>query len=249
MTFPIIKFKWWTSRTVIPALLLCSTPAAAQWYAGLEAGGARNYVITAAGGEPFTGYQGAWGFSVDIPVQYRINDWLAVGSGPGFEQKNYIMERTGFFQGVYQKNSNGYLQLPLLCKFSFGGKKLKGFFNTGVYGAYWLTARIKGTSPNILNTSDTTTGNPGALLGGVTNGYNYDQRYTFTSKDDRLEFGWLLGAGISYQLNGLWCLFIEGRYASAFTDMQKKYQLNQTPRYNSTYGISVGTSFPLKHIL
>jgi len=219
-----------------------------QWYAGFEAGGTRNFLITTTGGGSFTSYQGATGIAFDIPVLFRVNDWLAIESGAGFEQKNYRMVRSGFFQGVWQQNSNGYLQLPLQGNCSFGGKKIKGFVKTGVYGAYWLTARIKGTSPNILSPTDTTTLNPTALLE-ANNGYNYNQRYSFSTKDNRVEFGWLTGVGISYQLNRLTCLFLEGSYTSAITGQQKKYQLNQTPRYNSTYGISIGTLFHLKHLL
>ncbi|HLZ86954.1 MAG TPA: outer membrane beta-barrel protein [Puia sp.] len=229
-------------------LLLYSIRGNGQWYAGVEAGGTRDYLITTTGGEAFTSYHGATGFLVDIPVQYRVNDWLAFESGAGFEQKNYMMSRTGFFQGVGQKNSNGYLQLPLLGDCSFGGKKIRGFVKAGVYGAYWLTGRIKGNSPNILNTTDTTTLNPSGVLN-VDNGYTYNQRYAFSSKDNRIELGWLAGAGIRYQVNGLLCLYLEGRYAGAFTDQQKKYQLNQTPRYNSTYGIGIGSLFNLKRIL
>jgi hypothetical protein len=70
--------------------------------------------------------------------------------------------------------------------------------------------------------------------------YNYNQPYEFNStRDNRFEFGWLLGIGVSYDAK-MYKLFIEGRLTQSMTDQQKKYMINQVPRYNQTYILSVG---------
>lgn len=216
----------------------------AQLYVGIETGANKNYLITSNAAEAFTRYNSAPGLSFGIPVLLQVNEWFALQTAPSFTQKNFQIQRTDFFQGIYQKNINGYLQLPILANFSFGVGKIRGYINLGFYGAYWVSGRIKGTEANILNTSDTTTQNPTNILG-EDNAYSYNQRYPFSSKDNRMEFGWIGGVGMSYQLNAYYRLFLEGVFISSLTDNQKNYQINQIPRYNSTYGIEAGCLFLL----
>ena len=42
------------------------------------------------------------------------------------------------------KYVNNYLQLPVMGSFSFGGQKVRGFFNAGIYGGYWLNSKPQG---------------------------------------------------------------------------------------------------------
>ena len=211
----------------------------AQLYIGVEGGLSKNYLRTQDVLQTFTTYKPATGISVSIPLLFELNKWLAIKSSPNFSQKNYEIVRTGFFQGIYQKNINNYLQVPLQACVRFGEKKIKGFVNLGLYGAYWMSSRIKGVEPNILNTSDTTVSNPTGLLN-IVNGYKYDQSYHFDrKKDNREEFGWIGGAGITYQLNH-YIVILETEYSSAFSSQEKKYQLNQSPRFNTTFYTKVG---------
>ena len=237
------------SKYILAAMmgLLFFTRLNAQFAVGIQAGADKNYLITNNASQAFTNYNSQMGIAVGIPVKYRINEWLGIQSGVEYIQKNFQINRTGFFQGIYQKNSNAYIQLPVMGNFSFGGDQLRGFVNLGVYAAYWASSRLKGTEANLLNTNDTAfyTVNPINALG-ENNGYNYNEKYQFNStKDNRMEFGWIAGAGVSYQMNEQFQLFIEGRHTSSFTDQQKNYQVNQIPRYNDTYSISIGCFFIL----
>ena len=63
-----------------------------------------------------------------------------------------------------------------------------------------------------------------------------------------MEFGWIAVIGISYETNNGNRIFIEGRRTYSFTDQQKKYMINQTPRYNDTYGINVGFLMSLDNL-
>jgi Outer membrane protein beta-barrel domain len=234
----------------VTLLWLFAFSAKAQLYIGVEAGANKNYLITGNASESFTDYNSMKGLSGGIPVLYQVTDWFALQADPSFIQKNYKIVRTGFFTGVYQENHNNYIQLPLSAQFSFGSHELRGFVNLGLYGAYWMSSRVKGVEANILNTVDTayTTVNPTSVLG-ENYGYSYNQKYQFNNtKDNRLEFGAIAGVGISYELNETYRFFIEGRYTRSLTDQQKQYEINQTPRYNDNVGVSVGCLFALKNL-
>lgn len=209
-----------------------------------------NYLTTSNASEPFTNYDGMRGWNIAIPVGYRFFDWLAVETAPTYIQKNFDIVRTGFFTGVYQKNYNTYVQLPIDLKFSFGGKALRGFLDLGGYGAYWAAGRIKGTEANILNEVDTAyeNVNPTSILG-ENYAYSYNQKYVFNStRDNRMEFGLIGGAGISYELFHIYTFYLEGRYYRAMTDQQKHYEINQAPRYNDNYGLTLGCTVYVKKL-
>jgi hypothetical protein len=228
--------------TICPLLITFSVTVHAQLSIGLQGGYDKNYLYTNISNLDLTTYKPAGGFTVGIPVQYQVADWFALQTGVDFVRKSYSVERSSFFDGVYQTNTNSYIQVPVIAHFMFGGEKIKGFLNLGMYGGYWAMARVKGAIPNILNPVDSVTASDNFY--DYNNAYNYNEKYSFDSKkDNRLEFGWLAGVGMSYQLNDNYSLFIEGRYYQSVTDQQKKYMINQVPRYNQTYGISVGCMF------
>lgn len=211
----------------------------AQLSVGVEGGYNKNYLYTNTSNRDFTDYKPAGGFSIGIPVKYTLADWFAIQADPSFIKKNYSQQRSSFFEGVYQTNYNTYVQLPLMGHFMFGGEQFKGFLNLGMYGGYWAAARVKGSIPNILNPVDTITATN--TFYDISKAYSYNEKYSFDSrKDNRLEFGWLAGIGVSYKLTDRYEVFAEGRYYQSLTDQQKKYMTNQIPRYNQTYGVSVG---------
>ena len=219
--------------------LFSCLPLQAQLSVGVEGGYNKNYFVTNNANRAFTNYKPLSSFTIGIPVQYEIADWFAVAADPTFLQKNYRQERSAYFAGVYQDNYNGYVQLPVMGHFMFGGERLKGFANAGLYAGYWVTARIKGTLPNILDNIDNTT-TSGSVYS-YNNAYNYDEKYSFDNrKDNRWEVGWVAGLGAGYDIADRYQVFAEGRLLYGFTDQQKKYETNGVPRYNTTYGINAG---------
>ena len=211
----------------------------AQLSVGIEGGYNKNYLVTNNANRSFTNYMPMNGFNIGIPIQYQIADWFAVEADPIYVEKNYSQQRSAFFVGVYQENKNSYVQLPLMGHFMFGGKKLKGFLNTGVYGGYWLTANVNGVMPNILDINDSK--NSGTTIYDYENSYSYNEKYTFDKrKDNRIDAGWIGGLGLSYEINDRYQVFTEGRLLYSFTDQQKKYMVDQIPRYNTTYGLNAG---------
>src|ERR1700712_2571845 len=146
----VIMIQKRTRYLVIVFSLLLGSQVQAQLSIGFEAGGKKNYLITNNSSQSFTLYKSQSGGSFGIPVSYKVNDWFSLQADPSFIQKNYKIERTDFFEGKYQTNTNTYLQLPVFAHFSFGGQNVKGFINLGGYAAYWAASKIKGSEPNIL---------------------------------------------------------------------------------------------------
>ena len=224
--------------------------AKAQFYVGAEAGGNQNYLITNVSNLVSSEYIPINGFNIGIPIEYKVNDWFSLKSTPEFIQKNYQLQRTGFYQGVYQLSKNGYLQIPLSVQFSFGSKLLKGYFNLGGYGAYWASSHIKGAFANPLNYPAYGTSNTAyysVTVFDYQTPYYYDEKYQINStKDNRFEFGVYTGLGISLQVAPNYKVFTEFKYYDALTDQQKKYELEQVSRYNETGSVSVGFLYELK---
>ncbi len=233
------------------AALLCSAQSHAQFSLGVEGGYNKNYLITNVSNLVSTQYNPLPGFNVSVPVLYKVADWFSIKTNPGYMQKNYEYARTGFYQGVYQDNTNGYLQLPLMGQFSFGGNAVRGFVDLGGYAGYWLSSHIMGTMPNILNqpayTNNVSNTQPNNVFD-VYTPYNYNEKYQYnTTKDNRIELGVLAGAGISYQLNDMYQIFGEASYYESLTDQQKNYETQQVPRYNESYIFSLGVLYTIGH--
>jgi hypothetical protein len=223
--------------------------ANAQFSLGIEGGYAKNYLITNVSNLVSTQYNPLGGVSIGVPVEYQVADWFAVKAAPSFTQKNYQMQRTGFYQGIYQNNTNGYVQLPVMGQFSFGGEAFRGFVDLGGYSGYWLTGHVKGTMPDILEqpayTNNISNAQPNNVFDEYT-AYNYNEKYTFnTTRDRRLELGVLAGAGVSYQVNDNYKIFAEATYYDGLSDLQKNYEQGLVPRYNATFIFSVGVLFSL----
>ncbi|MEV4882198.1 PorT family protein [Chitinophaga ginsengisegetis] len=232
------------------ALFLCAYGAHAQFEVGISGGYNRNYLHTSTGYRAFTKYDDLGGFVVGIPIQYHFNDWFAIEADPSYIQKNYEQSRDHFFEGIYQKNTNSYIQLPLMAHFSFGGSKLRGFFNAGGYAAYWMSGRIKGAMANVFDDGPEIPDNEQVYdYLQFNQAYKYDEKYTFDSRRDRrIELGLLAGAGIEYRLQQKYRFFVEARYYYGLSDQQKNYMINQIPRYNDTYVLQAGCMFNIRNI-
>ena len=219
---------------------------------GFEIGYNNNYLLTNVTDLNSTEYSSKSGGSIGMPIIYKVNDWFSMEANPTFIEKNYSMKRTGYYTGVYRDTKNTYFQVPLMGQFSFGGEKLKGYLDLGVYAAYWSSSQITGAMPNILNQPQygTYINNSNTFSSTIFqdyNAYNFDEPYQFNSNvDNRLELGVIIGVGLSYQLKENGKLFIETKYIDATTDQQKKYQQGLVPKYNETYSFSVGYLFQLK---
>lgn len=215
----------------------------AQMSAGLEGGYNKNYLSTNNANRAFTNYEPLSGFNLGASLQYKISNWFAIAVEPSYVQKNYSQQRSAFFSGVYENSYNNYIDMPVMAHFIFGSHQLQGFINAGMYAGYWISGRVKGVSPNILDITPADNTSTNSVFD-FENPYSYSEKYNFdTKRDNRIEAGWIGGLGISYDVTSRYQVFAEGRMLYTFSDQQKNYMVNQVPRYNTTYEINAGVMF------
>lgn len=235
------------SFSLFIAFLICFSFSYAQLKVGLSAGMTRNYMETNIANRPFTDYRPESGFLISIPVKYTFNNWFAAEVDLEYIQKNWQLTRSGYYNGVYEKARNHYIQVPLLANFRFGSTHLKGFLNLGVYAAYWGWGNRKGQLAN----PDDKIEEPLQFnnIFDMYRPYQYDEAFQFDgTRDRKLEWGTVIGLGLEYSITHNTSLNIEGRYLYALSDQQKKYMYGQIPRYSETYLLKIGVETNLKHL-
>ncbi len=189
-----------------------------------------NNLVTSTGYRPFSKYEDRGGFVAGVPLGYKITDWFSVYAELSAVQKNYRFTRTEFYPGpmsYYHNVRNTYMQLPVMARFSFGGKNLRGFCALGGFVGFWAGSHIKGLN---FDSDDMP--------------YKYDEKFSFDKRrDNRVEAGLTAGAGLEYNLKNFCTFVVEGRFYYGLTDLQKNYMLQQIPRYNSTVVVQAGVHF------
>lgn len=229
--------------------LLLTKYTKAQFAIGIAGGYTKNYLNSNLGYAPFSAYKPVSAFTVGIPVQYQLMDWLALQTDLSYIRKSYKVERSDYYTGIYQTTANSYLKLPLMAHVTVGSEQFKGFLNVGGYMAYWMSSRIQGVQ--ITGQSRDVDSYPDFYLNVIDQYYAYQYKENAplnAQRDRRMELGLLAGIGLSYQFNSHYRLFTEARYYYAVTDMQKNYMINQIPRYNNTYVIQAGILFNLQNL-
>ncbi|MFR9621010.1 MAG: porin family protein [Rikenellaceae bacterium] len=203
------------------------------------AGGYTNNTLDADAGYYEREYLSMDGYSVAIPIQYSFNNWFALRTEVGYMTKSYRWDR-GYIEDVYEyqivaeygEHRNGYLSLPVMANFGYGGERWRAFVNVGAWVGAWLDGRVRTDALDVFNYQ-----------------LNYaDNRYEFDSqRDNRFDAGLLCGIGAEYRVCEQIGLFVEGRYMYGVTDMQKSYR-ESYPRYNTTILVQLGVmySFNLK---
>ena len=202
----------------------------AQWKVGVMAGYTRNELSTSSGYFYDRDYQTYGGFTIGVPVRYEFKDWFALQADLSYVQKNYRMTRGDIYENIYNNTFNGFIELPVYAKFSFGGSKLKGFLNLGAYSGVWVASRVKG---EIFNFSENSM-------------YKYNESVSFDSRrDNRFDGGLLIGIGLQYSITEKLEVFAEGRYYYGLTDLQRNYMEKLMPRYNNTLVFQAGCMFKI----
>ncbi len=200
------------------------------FYIGVTGGYAHNHLATSTGYRPFSKYEDRGGFVAGVPLGYKITEWFSVHAEILVVQKNYSRMRTEFYYYdplPYENVRNTYLQLPVMPRFSFGGKNLRGFCTLGGFVGFWTGSHIKGLT-----------------LDNDIIPYHYNEKFSFDKRrDNRVEAGLAAGAGLEYNLKNFCTFVVEGRFYYGLTDLQKNYMIQQIPRYNSTITVQAGVHF------
>jgi hypothetical protein len=221
------------------------------WYFGVYGGYAHNtlYQGGAESHRPTQKWEGAGGWTIGLPVRYKVFNWLGVQAEPAFITKNYSFKRTGsvVIQGIttdfseFGENTttNGFLDFPVMVHLSaaFGGTGLNLFVNAGAFVGVWLYSTEKGRQ-HPLTVAIPEYGRT------VSDVVDYEESYRFDDrKDNRFDGGLLFGAGLQFDFKAF-SFFTEWRYSYSLSDMQKPYQKqNSSPKMNDTWAIQAGVLF------
>ena len=156
------------TRTLLLFLLSAAAifPVSAQWRFGIQGGYTYSTLTTKTRYFYDWNYVGRGGYAIGFPVQYEFFDWLAVQAELSWIQKNYRLERSPYY-GFYENRTNYYLSVPVFARFSFGGRKIRGFLNAGGYAGGWLASQRQGIEFTQFGT------NQGAGTGSAY--YQYDE--------------------------------------------------------------------------
>ena len=210
-------------------IMLSATEAMAQWRLGATVGASCNKLSIDTQYQYDWRYDTRWGAQAGVAAQYDVTSWMGVRAELNFQQKGYTMRRTeNKTTGELYRYRDNYLSLPLMASFSFGGQKVRGFVNAGVYGGYWLYSHTKGYSEDLL-----------------TEGTGYvDSKVELTGKhDQRLDFGYVGGVGVEYRVSRHWAAQVEARYYHSVVSKKKQYQAMKDYQYNSTLGLTAGVFY------
>lgn len=213
--------------TVMTAILPLA--AQAEWRVGVSGGGDYNWFSINKQYQVNYHYDGAWGWNAAVFGQYNFKKWVGLRFELEASERNHCFYRDGIYSGTNYINRNTWLQLPVMAQFSFGGEKVRGFVNAGVYAGYWLAGHQKGTLFDMF--TDRT--------------LRIDTPYAFQAdKDQRWDFGLAGGLGIEYRFHEHWAMHLEGRCYYSFISTVKPYmQQVKDYRFNTTIGINVGFAY------
>lgn len=209
--------------------LLAVSAVQAQWRLGVSGGGDYNFYSIQTHYQTDYHYTGRWGATAAIFTQYNFLNWVALRAELEMVQKNHLFYRTFPYEGTRYATNNTYLQLPVMTQFSFGGQKVRGFANVGVYAGYWLDSHLKGTMTDPMNTDSV---------------YPVDEKQDFlAARDQRWDFGLAGGIGIEYRFLEHWALHAEGRCYYSFITTSHQSSVIADNRYNTTFAIQLGCAY------
>ena len=207
---------------------------------GVGLGYTNNHLYTDISNRVYTENKTGSGIGTSILLETHLCNRINFHSGIYILQKSYNFVRTGNYTSIYENHKNTYLQLPIIIKLSLlRREKVQFFINGGLFVSYWAFGKVKGITPNVFNSVDSLSNNgqPKHYL----NLTSYSEKYLFNSlRDNRFEFGLLGGISIYYNYNRRYKCFFDCYFYQSLSDQQKKYMINQIPRYNQTLFFSIG---------
>lgn len=214
-------------RLLLAFALMTTLFANAQWRVGVTAGADYNVFSIDKQYMADVLFDGRWGVTYGVTGQYNFTDWFGVRADFNLTQKNYRMHRANI-EEVDLKYRNTYLQLPVMASFSFGGKKLRGFCNLGVYGGYWVHSYRSGKDMNSFTHQS----------------FDINGKVEFDSdRDKRWDCGLVGGVGMEYRFDRHWAAQVEVRHYYSTTSTTKQYMRNKDYRYHSTTAIQLGANY------
>lgn len=207
-------------------------PKSKHWKVGILAGYDQNYHIVDMNYMSDIKYDKyTTGMTYGFQFGYSPVKWFSLRLDAVMVQKNYhvdhVFQYYNLFYSLPSTTTNQYINVPLVAMLNVG-RLVKLHLFGGGYGGYWLKSHRKGTTYSFSNERY----------------YDYDVDVVFSDKrDNRLEYGFTWGAGVSSTIKDRLELGAEVRWYYSVTDIQKPYMTNLNPRYNTTFVIQGGIAF------
>lgn len=218
-------------RQILIIVLLLPIAVSAQWRLGVNGGASWNHFSMDRQYQTDYRYEDMWSGTAGVMAQYNFFNWLGLRAGAYFIQRNYRQTRTEYADRINVKYENNYLLFPVTVNFSFGGEKVRGFVNAGVYGGAWLTSHRSGQEYNSISV---------------------DASYSFpreavpynSQRDQRGDFGYTGGVGLEYRFVEHWLAQVEAVCYYSVVSTTKQYMEHQKDyRYHTTIGLQAGVAY------
>ena len=211
------------------------TPRQRHWSVGLTGGMDRNYhIVDMSYMTDYDYSKYAPGTSFGIQFSYSPVKWLSFRLDGVMLNKNYYRDHVHAYSQVQSislpdTTINQYFNAPLVVRLNVGNKVRLHLFGGGYVG-YWLTSFRSGRTQG---------------MNSVVSYFEQVDFWTVESqrRDNRLDAGFVYGAGVSTLLLNRIELGVEARYYYGVTDIQKNYMAHLNPRYNSTFVLQGGLSY------
>lgn len=216
--------------TILALLSVVTMSNAQSWRTGVTGGAAFNHFSIDKQYMQDAHYGNQWGGTAGLMGQYDFSEWLGIRMDLNWIQKNHHYYRTGNLSGTDYRVCNSYVQIPLMASASFGGTRLRGFVNIGVYGGWLVGRRRVGTMTSTY----------GILFGDYSQTVKIDERGINRNQDKRFEFGFAGGLGADYRINEHWGVQLEARCYYGITNTIKSSSVLADYRYNTTVAVQCG---------
>lgn len=243
-----MKFRFLAIFLILSAGTLMAQESAADSASAASAPRARHFAVGITGGidrnyhsvdmsymQDYKYDEYCSGTAFGLQLSYMPFNWLAVRGGAVLLDKDYSMNHIFQYEGGSSSQrivnntytANRYVNFPLIADLSFGRAVRLHAFGGGYYG-YWLSSHRSGVSHS---------------MGGGSSD-NFDEEVVFSPvRDNRQEYGFVYGGGVSAAFIRCLELFAEARWYYSVTDIQNPYQLQLNPRYNTTLVFQGGARY------
>ncbi|MDZ7740357.1 MAG: porin family protein [Bacteroidota bacterium] len=175
------------------------------------------------------------GVTVSEVYGFNYGISMMIGSDISFQPEILYVQKGMRIDSVknddYFEITANYLEVPLLLNFSFGGERVRFFFNFGPYIGYWMSGQVKSELNGVS----------------ITQNYVFDEDLEDDGfRDHRFDYGFIGGAGVKLKTwKGF--LLLSGRMDYGFDDISTVAEGG--PQYvsirNRTLGVSLTYLFQL----
>lgn len=207
--------------------------ALTRWSVGLFGGMTKNHHVINTLYATDMKYTDLGGSTAGVTASFHLKGWFSLRTDLALVQKNYRLDRDNrHLPFAFTESTNNYLSVPVTAVISLG-RTFRVCGIVGAYAGYWLSGHREGQS---LSVTYLVTGNQEDTF--------FDEDYSFNDvRDNRFDAGLVYGAALRCALFKKIDLSAELHWYYGLTDVQKNYQRNLNPRYNTTRALQFGISY------